>query len=73
MLLSDSSIPTIPGSSNHEISDEQVYCVCQEVSYGEMIACDGKVLISNLEMQARMVSPGMRWTQPATNRCMVLQ
>lgn len=25
-------------------TDEQIYCTCQQVSYGEMIACDNKVI-----------------------------
>jgi hypothetical protein len=25
------------------VTDEQVYCTCRQVSYGEMIACDNKV------------------------------
>lgn len=26
-------------------ADERLYCTCQQVSYGEMIACDGKVIL----------------------------
>jgi hypothetical protein len=25
--------------------DERSYCICQSVSYGEMVACDGKVFL----------------------------
>lgn len=27
-------------------TDEQLYCTCQQVSYGEMIACDNKVFLN---------------------------
>jgi hypothetical protein len=33
--------PAILGAA---VTDEQVYCTCRQVSYGEMIACDNKVL-----------------------------
>ena len=26
-------------------SDEPLYCYCQQVSYGEMVACDGEVIL----------------------------
>jgi hypothetical protein len=29
-------------------ADEQLYCTCRQVSYGEMIACDNKVSVVNL-------------------------
>ena len=30
--------------------DERHYCICNAVSYGEMVACDGKVILSFLSV-----------------------
>ena len=39
-LHSDSSDITTTSSSSEESETEAVYCMCQQVSFGEMIACD---------------------------------
>ena len=31
-------------------TDERAYCICQAVSYGEMVACDGKVFFLFLDL-----------------------
>jgi hypothetical protein len=31
--------------------DEQLYCFCQQVSYGDMVACDGEVLYMFIDIE----------------------
>lgn len=65
--------------------NEPLYCYCQQVSFGEMVACDNdEVNILTMEndfvanqwvslVRNRMVPPGMCWITDASKRQMVLQ
>jgi hypothetical protein len=57
-------------------ADEPTYCYCNNVSYGEMIACENEVFnfleLLMIVLSQRMVSSGMRGLDCCAKREMVV-
>lgn len=79
-IFSAISLSNLPIDPN-----EPLYCYCQQVSFGEMVACDNDEVNIYIEVENdvanqgfylvwnRMVSSGMCWITDAPKRQMVLQ